>query len=174
MFGWIGLALGVAGVAGLYSSWRKLSLSGPQVVAAGWLMVAASLWAWTAEAGKQAIFSVYRIHFGHFGGMLVKVANLILGLALPATAVFWLALVAACIYARIVDEDLRARRNLLWAGASVMLVLVAGHVARYGLDALGGAALWVNLSTLLAGVAFALAALRPTTRLALVTTAGAV
>lgn len=161
------------------------------------------------EVGKQAIFSVYRIHFGHFGGLLVKVAYLVLGLALtvvsvtgvniwfarrktrdslnslwtgfvwgtpaalaasalvqvvlglPATAAFWLALVAACIYARIIDDDRRARRGLLWAGAAVMLVLVAGHVARFGADALSGAALWVNAAVLLTGLLFALGALRP-------------
>lgn len=47
------------------------------------------------EAGRQAIFSVYRLHFGHFGGLLVKLAYLILGLALSVIAVsginIWLA-----------------------------------------------------------------------------------
>ena len=47
------------------------------------------------EAGRQAIFSVYRIHFGHFGGLLVKLAYVALGLALAVISVsginIWLA-----------------------------------------------------------------------------------
>ncbi|UTF61547.1 PepSY domain-containing protein [Gilvimarinus sp. DA14] len=47
------------------------------------------------EAGRQAIFSVYRIHFGHYGGMLVKLAYVALGLALAVISVsginIWLA-----------------------------------------------------------------------------------
>lgn len=47
------------------------------------------------EAGKQIIFSVYRIHFGHFGGFAVKVLYLIFGLALTVVSVsginIWLA-----------------------------------------------------------------------------------
>lgn len=47
------------------------------------------------ELGQQAIFSVYRIHFGHFGGFAVKVVYAILGLALTVVSVsginIWLA-----------------------------------------------------------------------------------
>ncbi|WP_416307789.1 PepSY-associated TM helix domain-containing protein [Neptunicella sp. SCSIO 80796] len=47
------------------------------------------------DAGKQAIFSVYRLHFGHFGGPAVKVLYLLLGLALTVISVsgvnIWLA-----------------------------------------------------------------------------------
>lgn len=161
------------------------------------------------EAGKQAIFSVYRLHFGHFGGLLVKIAYVVLGLALtvvsvsginiwfarrkgrdalnslwtgfvwgsplalaasafaqvilsvPATAVFWGVLLAACGVSRVLDDDRRARRHLLWAGAAVMLALVVGHALKFGAAALSGAALWVNLSVLATAVVFALAALRP-------------
>lgn len=62
MFGWIGLALGATGVAGLYSSWRRLPLSGPWVVSACWLLVLASLWAWSAGAGAE-----FGISFGLIG-----------------------------------------------------------------------------------------------------------
>ncbi len=45
--------------------------------------------------GRQAIFSVYRLHFGHFGGIGVKLLYLVLGLALTVIAVsginIWLA-----------------------------------------------------------------------------------
>lgn len=47
------------------------------------------------EPGRQAIFSVYRLHFGHFGGIGVKLLYLVLGLALTVIAVsginIWLA-----------------------------------------------------------------------------------
>tara|TARA_R110001592_G_scaffold363396_2_gene687700 strand:+ start:120898 stop:122331 length:1434 start_codon:yes stop_codon:yes gene_type:complete len=39
------------------------------------------------EAGKQAIFSVYRLHFGHFGGLLTRLAYVLLGLALTVVSV---------------------------------------------------------------------------------------
>ncbi len=39
------------------------------------------------EPGRQAIFSVYRIHFGHFGGFAVKILFGILGLALTVVSV---------------------------------------------------------------------------------------
>ena len=46
-------------------------------------------------AGKQAVYSIYRLHFGHFGGLPVKVAYGILGLALTVVSVtginIWLA-----------------------------------------------------------------------------------
>ncbi len=38
-------------------------------------------------AGQQFIFSVYRIHFGHFGGLVTKVLFLIAGLALTIISV---------------------------------------------------------------------------------------
>lgn len=47
------------------------------------------------EPGRQAIFSVYRIHFGHFGGLGVKLLWVALGLALTIVSVsginIWLA-----------------------------------------------------------------------------------
>lgn len=61
------------------------------------------------DVGRQAIFSVYRLHFGHFGGMAVKVLYLILGLALTVVSVtginVWLA-----------RRRGRDRLNDLWAG----------------------------------------------------------
>ena len=46
-------------------------------------------------AGKQVIYSIYRLHFGRFGGLAVKVAYGILGLALTVVSVtginVWLA-----------------------------------------------------------------------------------
>lgn len=46
-------------------------------------------------AGRQAIFSVYRLHFGHFGNFAVKVLYVLLGIALSIVSVtginIWLA-----------------------------------------------------------------------------------
>jgi uncharacterized iron-regulated membrane protein len=39
------------------------------------------------EAGKQAVYSVYRLHFGHFGGLPVKILYGVLGLALTVISV---------------------------------------------------------------------------------------
>ncbi len=61
------------------------------------------------EAGRQALFSVYRLHFGHFGGLPVKLLYLVLGLALTVVSVtginVWLA-----------RRRGRDRLNDLWAG----------------------------------------------------------
>lgn len=61
------------------------------------------------EPGRQAIFSVYRLHFGHFGGLGVKFLYLVLGLALTVVAVsginIWLA-----------KRRHRDYLNNLWAG----------------------------------------------------------
>ncbi|GHA17349.1 hypothetical protein GCM10008090_28800 [Arenicella chitinivorans] len=39
------------------------------------------------EAGKQIVYSMYRLHFGHFGGWWTKALYLILGLALTVVSV---------------------------------------------------------------------------------------
>lgn len=61
------------------------------------------------EVGRQAIFSVYRLHFGHFGGLAVKFLYLVLGLALTVVSVtgfnVWLA-----------RRRGRDRINDLWSG----------------------------------------------------------
>lgn len=38
------------------------------------------------EVGKQAVYSIYRLHFGHFGGWPVQAIYLLLGLALTVVA----------------------------------------------------------------------------------------
>lgn len=47
------------------------------------------------EAGKQAVYSIYRLHFGHFGGLPIKLLYGLLGLALTVVSVtginVWLA-----------------------------------------------------------------------------------
>lgn len=47
------------------------------------------------DVGKQAVYSIYRLHFGHFGGFWVKVLYTVLGLALTVVSVtgvnIWLA-----------------------------------------------------------------------------------
>jgi len=61
------------------------------------------------EVGRQALFSVYRLHFGHFGGLGVKLLYIVLGLALTVVSVtginVWLA-----------RRRGRDRLNDLWSG----------------------------------------------------------
>ncbi|MFC7335068.1 PepSY-associated TM helix domain-containing protein [Rhodocista pekingensis] len=62
------------------------------------------------EAGKQVLFSVYRVHFGHFGGLPVKIVYALFGLALTVVSVtgvnLWL-----------VKRRRRDAWNNVWAGA---------------------------------------------------------
>lgn len=60
-------------------------------------------------AGKQVVFSVYRLHFGHFGGLLVQVAYLMLGLALTVVSV-------TGINIWLVRRKTRDVLNSLWTG----------------------------------------------------------
>lgn len=39
------------------------------------------------EVGKQAIYSIYRLHFGHFGGFFVRLLYVVLGAALTVVSV---------------------------------------------------------------------------------------
>lgn len=160
------------------------------------------------EAGKQAVYSVYRLHFGHFGGIAIKLLYAVLGLALtvvsvtginiwllrrkrqdwinlawpgfvwgtpvalaataitqtllglPSTALFWLLLLAAAGYGLRRGDPKATRRDLQALGAATLLLLLAGHVLRFGAAAFGPAALGVNLALLLTAAALALLAWR--------------
>lgn len=67
------VALGASGVTGLYCSWRRFALSGRWVVAASWLLIAASLWAWSVAAGAEFGISFGLLALSLFGGLLVLV-----------------------------------------------------------------------------------------------------
>lgn len=75
------------------------------------------------EVGKQVVYSVYRLHFGHFGGFPVKILYGVLGLALTIVSVtgvnIWLA-----------KRKTRDYLNYLWSG------LVWGTPAALTLSAL--------------------------------------
>ncbi|MCP8897713.1 PepSY-associated TM helix domain-containing protein [Gilvimarinus xylanilyticus] len=87
------------------------------------------------EAGRQAIFSVYRIHFGHFGGLLVKLAYVALGLALAVISVsginIWLA-----------KRRQRDGLNNIWTAIVWGTPLALGLTAVAQL-ALGGSSKWI-------------------------------
>ena len=61
------------------------------------------------EAGRQIIFSVYRIHFGHFGGFAVKILYAIFGLALTIVSV-------TGINIWLVKRKTRDYLNNVWTG----------------------------------------------------------
>lgn len=67
----LGTFLGAAGVAGLYSSWRKFPLSGPLVVGLSWGLLAISLWAWCRSAGVEFGTSYAFLALSLLGGVAV-------------------------------------------------------------------------------------------------------
>jgi uncharacterized iron-regulated membrane protein len=100
------------------------------------------------EPGKQLVYSIYRLHFGHFGGLPVKLAYTLLGLALTIVSVtgvnVWLA-----------RRRTRNYLNDLWAGivwgAPLALVVSAFTQVVLGIPSTG--ILWL---TILAGTVVAL------------------
>lgn len=70
----------------IYSENYRFDTNGEYLGRAGFL---------DGNAGRQAVYSIYRLHFGHFGGMPVKLLYAVLGLALTVVSVtginIWLA-----------------------------------------------------------------------------------
>jgi uncharacterized iron-regulated membrane protein len=92
------------------------------------------------EPGRQVVYSIYRLHFGHFGGLAVKVIYLLLGLALTIVSVtgvnVWLA-----------RRRTRNHLNNLWVGivwgTPVGLVLSAFTQVVLGIPSTG--VLWLTI-----------------------------
>lgn len=61
------------------------------------------------EPGRQALYSAYRLHFGHFGGLGVKLVYVLLGLSLTVVA-------ATGINVWLARRRGRDRLNDLWCG----------------------------------------------------------
>ncbi|MFV8783252.1 PepSY-associated TM helix domain-containing protein [Microbulbifer sp. SA54] len=80
------------------------------------------------EPGKQVIFSLFRLHFGHFGGLLVMVLYVIFGIALAAVSV-------TGINIWLVKRRKRDFINNIWVG------LVWGTPAAVALSALAAVTL---------------------------------
>lgn len=76
---------------GLYSAWRRLALSGGWVVTLSWLLIAASLWAWSRAWGVEFGVSFALIAVSLLGGLLVlfnfEVRERKLGRAAPTQAI---------------------------------------------------------------------------------------
>ncbi|MCP5164869.1 MAG: hypothetical protein H6990_07400 [Pseudomonadales bacterium] len=53
MYSLIAMMAALIGVAGLYSSWRRLALAGPGVVAGSWLLIVLSGWIWCLGWGVE-------------------------------------------------------------------------------------------------------------------------
>ncbi|MGH8167517.1 MAG: PepSY-associated TM helix domain-containing protein, partial [Woeseiaceae bacterium] len=92
------------------------------------------------EVGKQAIYSIYRLHFGHFGGLPVKVVYGLLGLALTVVSVtginVWLA-----------RRKTRDYLNDVWAGVvwGVPLALAVSAVTQVLLNIPSGGIFWLTI-----------------------------
>lgn len=90
-----------------------------------------------AEAGRQVLYSIYRLHFGYFGNLLVKIGYGILGLALTIVSVtginVWLA------RRRKVDA-----LNDVWAGIvwGLPVALVLSATAQVGFDVPAASVVW--------------------------------
>lgn len=149
------------------------------------------------ETGRQMVYSVYRLHFGHFGGFAVKVLYALLGLALTVvsvtginiwlerrkrrdwinhawpgfvwgcgaglaasaiaqvvlgvagTPILWLGLAFAIAVGFRLQDTRRTRCVLQLATAALLVLLVLGHVLRFGADqAFGAAGIGINLALL--------------------------
>jgi uncharacterized iron-regulated membrane protein len=92
------------------------------------------------EAGRQIIFSVYRIHFGHFGGFAVKILYAIFGLALTVVSV-------TGINIWLVKRKTRDYLNNVWTGlvwgTPAALVLTGITQVIIGIPSTG--ILWVSV-----------------------------
>ncbi|MFW6094210.1 MAG: PepSY domain-containing protein [Pseudomonadota bacterium] len=161
------------------------------------------------ELGRQAIFSIYRLHFGHFGGLGVQLLYVALGLTLtvvsatgigvwlarrrgrdrlndlwagfvwgapaaltltgitgvlltlPSTAMLWMALTGAMVWAVRVGDESASRRGLQRATAGLLVALVTGYALRFQDAALGAVPLGINLALLAAAGLFACLGGRP-------------
>lgn len=92
------------------------------------------------EIGKQIIYSMYRLHFGHYGGWWTKVIYFLLGLAITVVSVsginIWLA--------KRKHKDLI---NDVWAGFvwGTPIALVAPAITRFTIDYTSNGIFWVSL-----------------------------
>jgi uncharacterized iron-regulated membrane protein len=89
------------------------------------------------ETGRQIVYSLYRLHFGYFGGKLVKIGYLLLGLALSVIAVtgvnVWLS------RRKTVDALSDAWPGIVWG---LPLAIVISAIARTALDLVSVPLFW--------------------------------
>jgi uncharacterized iron-regulated membrane protein len=92
-------------------------------------------------AGRQSVFSIYRLHFGHFSGWIVKAMYIVFGLALTVVSVsginIWLA-----------RRKTRDALNNLWPGLvwGAPLALAVTAVSTVLLNVTSVAMFWLVLS----------------------------
>jgi uncharacterized iron-regulated membrane protein len=100
----------------------------------------------TGSSGLQAVYSTYRLHFGHFGGWPVKVLWAVLGLTLTIVS-------ATGINIWLARRRTRDYLNDLWAatiwGAPAALALTA--VTEVLVDVSSTGLFWIALAATLAG-----------------------
>lgn len=92
------------------------------------------------QIGKQIVYSMYRLHFGHFGGWWTKVIYFLLGLAITMVSVsginIWLA--------KRKHKDLI---NDVWAGFvwGTPIALVVPAITRFAIDHTSNTIFWLCL-----------------------------
>lgn len=92
------------------------------------------------EIGKQIVYSMYRLHFGHFGGWWTKVIFLILGLAITVVSVsginIWLA-----------KRNYKDLINHCWVGFvwGTPLALTIPAITRFAFGSASISLFWVGL-----------------------------
>ncbi|MGH8195017.1 MAG: PepSY-associated TM helix domain-containing protein [Woeseiaceae bacterium] len=94
------------------------------------------------DTGKQIIYSIYRLHFGHFRGMPVKLLYGILGLALTVVS-------ATGINVWLARRKTRDYLNDLWAGIvwGTPVALVTSAFTQVILQVPSAAIFWVSMLT---------------------------
>ena len=96
------------------------------------------------EAGRQIVYSMYYLHFGHFAGYMGKSIYLLLGLALTVVSV-----TGINIWLR--KRNIRDQFNPLWAGVvwGVPLALILAMVTALVFDFVSVPLYWISLVAIL-------------------------
>jgi len=104
------------------------------------------------DLGKQAAASTYNLHFGNFGGLWVKIAYVVFGVALTAICATGTYIWLGKRRRRGIDEPrLRAAWNAVIWGAPIALGVTIAARAALGNDAPLVAVFWTSFVALVAG-----------------------
>lgn len=99
---------------------------------------------YTEGGARQALYSVYRIHFGHFGGFATKLLYVALGLALSVVS-------ATGINIWLEKRKYRDALNTIWPGViwGTPLVLTLASVTQVVFATLSAPVFWIGLAVMM-------------------------